>query len=1171
LADRVGVRQITLHLIGCLIMGWVVGGIRAADEPAPNPSATFKQYCFACHGNGAAAGSISLSQLTAKAPVGENFQAWEKVAAVLESNRMPPKGMPQPPEAARRSAVAWIRGEMEAFARKNAGDPGRVTVRRLTSGEYAYAIEDLTGYKLDVGVDATSDSVGGEGFTNFGDVQFMQDANLQRYLDAAKQVSNHAVVGAGPIEFYSDPGKTGLELSALNRLTELYRANAFRTVSGEGGRPFGLERYGKAFYTAWQYRHRKALGLPETATVQSLAVQQGITPRFAQHIYGVLNTANLGYPSSEVAARWKNLPVPGGPDTQATEAAARKSCEELQKWITTWPSWLFARGDVAAGGAGDESPLEFSDRTLKAEPKHAFVYGGRGGGGAAGRGFGRGPAGGPTPPQKVYFLVEPVNPGAPARPIINWRNATVAFRPAGAAPGRGRGPAAATAAAAGTSAQTPVDTSATGGVAAAAGTGGGGRRGPEGPPLPRVPLRSVVKPELAARLSFGKSLDGKELGPDDFSTEGKVALEIPIPEGFTFADLRLEAELGGTADQVLRIIVSDREDGGGRGTPMRVLLADPQGAGYKAFRAGITELAALLPPNSHGEPNPADKDPVPEPFDNTYNVPEHDEFIVKVKYVRDDRFVRENMVDGPLRKRLDDAWNDLFSSFDYHDTYLRLLAKHYRHDLKDQTIARMDKAAIAALPAAMQPYVTALKANYDGVMAAERAARSGHVSDCLALASRAWRRPLTEGEKQSLRSFYDKTLALENDHAKAVRALIARILVSPAFLYRVELASAAAPLKPVTDWELASRLSFFLWSSIPDTELRRAAAAGELSNPRQLEKQVKRMLADSKARRLSTEFFGQWLGFYHFDEFRGVDTSRYKEFTDEVKQSMYDEAVSFFEYIVRNDRPVKDMLFADYAFLNQPLARYYGVKREVESKDAMEKVDQANSFDRGGLLRLGAILTTTSAPLRTSPVKRGDWVLRRILGTPVPPPPPNVPKLPADDKAFGGMTIKQRLEAHKQNVTCAGCHVRIDPLGFPLEKYDSTGRVRDKYADGNAIDDTSELTDKTPIKGVKGLLDYLATMDQQVRRTFSRKLVGFALGRTVQASDQALIDNMVQAGGDAGLSQLVYEIVSSKQFRNRLGQAPEPGKTAAVPRQRAALIPLALSSPTESQKAGGNR
>ncbi len=345
---------------------------------------------------------------------------------------------------------------------------------------------------------------------------------------------------------------------------------------------------------------------------------------------------------------------------------------------------------------------------------------------------------------------------------------------------------------------------------------------------------------------------------------------------------------------------------------------------------------------------------------------------------------------------------------------------------------------------------------------------------------------------------------------------------------------------------------------MPDDELRRAAAAGELTNSDELRKQAKRMLADPKARRLATEFFGQWLGFYRFDQFKGVDTSRFPEFTQDVKSAMYEEAVSFFEYVVRNDRPVSDLLLANYTFLNAPLAKYYGISKEIPSKEKLQLVEGAEAFHRGGLLRLGAILTATSAPLRTSPVRRGDWVLRRILGTAVPPPPPDAGSIPADDKLFGGLSVRERLQVHKRNATCATCHSRIDPLGFPLEHYDSTGRWREKYSDGKAIDDFGELSEQKRIDGINGLLDYLSQHQEEVQRTLAHKLTGYSLGRTLQLSDRPLIDRLAAMRGDAGLSQLVGEIVASKQFRKsrrRYADAPatRPATQPAGARQRVRL------------------
>jgi hypothetical protein len=344
---------------------------------------------------------------------------------------------------------------------------------------------------------------------------------------------------------------------------------------------------------------------------------------------------------------------------------------------------------------------------------------------------------------------------------------------------------------------------------------------------------------------------------------------------------------------------------------------------------------------------------------------------------------------------------------------------------------------------------------------------------------------------------------------------------------------------------MASRLSYFLWSSIPDDELRRAAGAGELTDTEGIQRQVRRMIVDPKARRLATEFFGQWLGFYQFDRRKGVDTSRFPEFTDDVKEAMYDEAVSFFEHVIRKDRPLREILSADYTFLNKELARFYGVKKEIKSAEEAELVEGAGAFQRGGLLRLGALLTVTSAPLRTSPVKRGDWILRRILGTPTPPPPADAGSLPADDKLFGGLSLKAKLEQHKRNASCANCHTRIDPLGFSLEHYDPTGRWRERYPDGNPIEDAATLADKTEIKGVDGLLKYLQSKETQVRKTLSHKLIGYALGRTVLASDQLLIERMSQAGGDATFARLATEIAISKQFRYRRGRAERPGAPPA--------------------------
>lgn len=1100
-----------LILFGLAVPGFAQTTREAALGSAPE---VLKRYCFECHGESKPEGNFSLERLVRQPSVGPHAEEWDKVVSMLESGDMPPSDAQRfPAKSERAAAISSIRKAVKSYETAHAGEPGRVTVRRLTSGEYAYALRDLTGVDIPVGVDASSDSVGGEGFTNFGDVQFMQDASVERYLEAAKAVAEHAIVGAGPLQFSPDTGRTGLELSALNRIGELYAAKGFRVVSGEGGRPFGLERYGKAFFVAWYFKHRAALGEPK-ASLRDLAAKEGITGRFAEHVWAVVNRPELGYPSREMVERWKALPAPGaGVARSASIEQARVGTTSLSQYLTTWPSWFFARGDLAAGGQGDESPLVFDDTSLKVAPTHHYTYavGARGG-------RGRGAVAPATPGEagKVFLLLNDVNPRTGRSPEVIWRNPRVITRSAPPPPSVG--------------AQ---------GVVAATATGARGR-GAAQPILSTQPLRAVLSADAVAELGFGKSSDGATMNPDDFATTKTVSFQLPAPAAGTTCELQVDAELGADRDSVVRVMVSDRAEGSTRGAAQtRVVLGDPASAGYKTFRTGMAEYAALLPPNSHGEANPADKDPVPAPFDNTYNSPEHDAFVMKVKYQRTDAFFTENMVDGADRTRLNQAWNDLFGSWPYHDAYLGMLAEHYNVKLNGRLIGDLDAAQIASFPEAMRPQVAALLAHYLEVTKAQKLAEPGHVEDVLAFAARAWRRPLTKQESANLKAFYERSRK-ENalDHDDAIRAVLARVLVSPAFLYRVETVADRTE-RPLNDWEMASRLSFFLWSSVPDDELRRAAAAGELSKPAMLAKQVKRMTSDPKARRIATEFFGQWLGFYRFDHYLGVDTGRFPEFTDEVKSAMYDEAVSTFEYLVRQERPLREMIRADYTFLNQPLAKFYGIEQEVKSKDAVEKIEGAGAFNRGGALRLGAILTVTSAPLRTSPVKRGDWVLRRILGTPTPPPPPDAGSLPSDPKAFGGQTLRQRLTEHKRNPTCANCHLRIDPLGFPLEAFDAVGRTRTNYPDGTAVDLTGEFADQSTIVGAGGLLEYLQTKESLVMKTMAKKMLGYALGRTVLASDRALVDELTAAGGDATFSELATKIVSSRQFRFRQGREAE--------------------------------
>ncbi|HEV8544226.1 MAG TPA: DUF1592 domain-containing protein, partial [Verrucomicrobiae bacterium] len=684
-----------------------------------------------------------------------------------------------------------------------------------------------------------------------------------------------------------------------------------------------------------------------------------------------------------------------------------------------------------------------------------------------------------------------------------------------------------------------------------------------------TPLAQVVSVETEKRLQFGRTASGEHIDTNDFLTLGALVLPIKfaIPAGMAQAELLLDAELdlAKGEDCVVRCIVSHELNEGATVAAISTfsgLLANPSGPEIETLKAGVSEFARKLPQISQREAAPADRDPIPPPFDSGYNNTERNDFHAFVKYHRDDQFLTEHILDDPTRSELDREWVDLLTSFEYHNTILRFVAKKYHLDLGSRKIASVGQDWIESLPEEPRRFVKELREGHASAQRMLQAAEPGHLRDAMRFARLAWRRPLNEAEEERLKNFYRGLREKGINHEESMRALLARILVAPAFLYRME-----APRLSVTrsghevanavgsrgwmalsNWELANRLSYFLWSSIPDAELSRAAERGELEKTEELSRQAKRMLRDPKARRFATEFFGQWFGFYRFDGYRGVDTARFKEFTENLKSSMYDEAVSFFEYIVREDRPVQEILFADYSFLNRDLAAHYGIEgAATPPTNALARIEGVNRFHRGGLLSLGAVLTTTSAPLRTSAVKRGDWMLRRVLGKSIPPPPGDAGSIPPDDVLPDGKTVRQRLEAHRRDASCVNCHSRIDPLGFALEHFDSIGRWRDTYRDGQIIDASGKLSDGTEISEFEGLIEYLHQQEGLFDRTLCAKLLGYALGRAELISDRPLLDRMT--GGlrsDSRFSRLVTEIVTSSQFRYQRGEESEGAQSKKV-------------------------
>jgi Protein of unknown function (DUF1592)/Protein of unknown function (DUF1588)/Protein of unknown function (DUF1585)/Protein of unknown function (DUF1587)/Protein of unknown function (DUF1595)/Planctomycete cytochrome C len=402
------------------------------------------------------------------------------------------------------------------------------------------------------------------------------------------------------------------------------------------------------------------------------------------------------------------------------------------------------------------------------------------------------------------------------------------------------------------------------------------------------------------------------------------------------------------------------------------------------------------------------------------------------------------------------------------------------------------------------------------------------------LARRAYRRPVTDADLQHVLAFYEEGRKAGGFDAGIERAL-RLILSSPQFVFRFEhdpVGETPGSVYRVSDVELASRLSFFLWSSIPDDELLNAAIAGKLKDPATLDQQVKRMLADPRSESLVTDFAGQWL---FLRNLRSVapDPQSFPDFDDNLRQSMRRETELFFGSIVHEDRNILDLLNADYTFVDERLARHYGIPNVYGSRFRRVHIEDDA---RRGLLGQGSILAVTSYTTRTSPVLRGKWILSNILGTPPPPPPPNVPALKENSEGGKPMSVRERLEEHRKNPACASCHAIMDPLGFALENFDAVGQWRGKGEDGARIDASGVLLDGTKVDGPGSLRQALLDRPDQFAGTLAEKLLTYALGRGLDFNDAPAVRKIAaQAAADRyRFSSLVLGIVRSTPFQMKV-------------------------------------
>jgi hypothetical protein len=574
-------------------------------------------------------------------------------------------------------------------------------------------------------------------------------------------------------------------------------------------------------------------------------------------------------------------------------------------------------------------------------------------------------------------------------------------------------------------------------------------------------------------------------------------------------------------------------------------------------------------------------------------------------YFRDDRPLCELILDEKQRREIDGLWDELnfialapirqYKDFIFFERaepprFMREAEFDFaRSEDKDATSqAKMDRLARVYLararakgapPDALEAIETYFAGISAGIRKVERtriAAEPGHLEALLAFAARAYRRALSASEKEDVLAFYRKLRDKEQlGHEEALRDTLTSVLLSPHSCYRLDLPSPRPrPLspggqgrrnvQPLSQYALASRLSYFLWSSMPDLELLARAAAGELHSPEVLKAQVKRMMGDPRIRGLATEFAGNWLDFRRFEEHNSVDRERFPRFTNELRQAMFEEPIRYFVDLGQRNRSVLDLLYGNDTFVNPVLARHYGmaftsrrssrstgvspvkeatdgtpVLRKQSGQDEWVHVEDAGRHGRGGLLPMAVFLTKNAPGLRTSPVKRGYWVVRRVLGERIPPPPPTVPELPKDEAKLGELTLPQVLARHRQDPACAGCHRRFDSIGLAFEGFGPIGERRTKDLGGRPVQTIAAFPDGKDREELAGLRAYLRDRrENDFIDNLCRKLLSYALGRSLMLSDDRTLQELrrrLEADGYR-LGSLVEKIVTSRQFLNRRGR-----------------------------------
>ena len=1114
-----------------LVLSGTIRPSHAADRYQDVVQPFTAKYCVECHNPKKARGELDLTKYSTEKSVTSHFRRWQNITAFIRDGEMPPEDSKlQPTIAERNLVIGAVEAMLIAEARRNAGDPGVVLPRRLSNTEYDLSVSHLSGVDIHATTEFPADPAAGEGFDNTGEALTMSPSLLRKYMAAGQHVASHLVLKTDGITFAPYPVTSYNERKKLTEqaIIEFYQSRDVQILD--------------YLDAAWRYRHRS--NEQETSTIESWATSRGLSERYLALVWQTLSDASSsGGFLKQVGRAWDAVPAPTSPDDKPNELReldqlvrflrrniGAKNESMIRPGAGTWP---IAHLDFRAKQAALRD--KFSPNNLRDQELIQFDRVKRPGNNKESK------------PQTFYLRVDSAIDGSSdsfvivRRPILS------------------------------TSGNLP-------------------RNDEEAEKNKVITLREFLTkhaPKVAEELKFGRHPNGHEVDADSFVIKAPALIEI---------SLERDAQEAADNRHVLAECALEKEHSRGSG----VLL---QATTNRLPTDKYSDQTKLLIDSSRdfvGD-NVESAQKFCNSFPNRFFYVDQSRglaagFHLVEGFFRDDQPLVQKVLTDEERVELDLLWEEINFVTQSVETLIRGFVwferseRHVLHDkrfdflraedpglVEDELLYKfervyMDRLSVKLVEDELKPanpdddkfrlihgFFDQIRGGLKHQRELLKNAESQAFADLERLAVRAWRRPLSGKDQESLKSLYKSLRDQGQGVEDSVRGVFTAILLSPDFSYRYQDSHPGIEVSQLSDRSTASRLSYFLWSSLPDDNLLAASNDGSLRSLAALVAQTRRMLKDDRINAFAREFFGQWLRYRDFMAKDPINAEAFPGYTDELRQAMFQEPARLLTSLIQQDRPVTDLLNSDATFVNGILARHYGgdVERQYRSHVAdwanerrarglsvdgadrqWHRVDGLKDAGRGGLFGMGVVLTQNSAGERTSPVKRGFWAVHHLLGQHFPPPPADVAELPKDEKT-APKTIRELMAEHTANPRCAMCHVHFDSLGIAMEGFDPIGRRRSNDLAGRPVDENAEFPGGETGSGIPGLIQYIEkNRKRDFVKTLCRKFLGYALGRSVMLSDSILLEQMEDAlhKNDYRFSVLFETVVTSPQFRNQRGR-----------------------------------